>query len=65
MVVRCTRRMLDLLGGRAFRLTELPPAADDWYLNLLWLDRRKCLLLTHAETLWWVYGWCQVCDDVV
>jgi hypothetical protein len=28
---------------------------DDWYLNLLWLDRRKCLLLTHAETLFSVF----------
>jgi hypothetical protein len=55
MVMRCTRRMLDLLGGRALRLTDLPPADDDWYLNLLWLDRRKCLLLTHAETLFSVF----------
>jgi hypothetical protein len=55
MVLRCTRRMLDLLGGRALRLTDLPPADDDWYLNLLWLDRRKCLLLTHAETLFSVF----------
>ena len=28
-----------------------PPASDDdWYLNLLWIDRRKRLLLTHAGT---------------
>ena len=55
MVLRCTRRMLDLLGGRAVTLTELPPAADDWYANLLWLDRQKCLLLTHAGTLFSVF----------
>ena len=24
---------------------------DDWYLNLLWFDRRKCLLVTHAGFL--------------
>jgi hypothetical protein len=47
--------MLDLLGSRVVALTELPPADDDWYLNLLWLDRRKCLLLTHAETLFSVF----------
>jgi hypothetical protein len=47
--------MLDLLGGRAVTLTEPPPADDDWYLNLLWLDRRKCLLLTHAGTLFSVF----------
>lgn len=43
--------MLDLLGGHAVTLTELPPTDDDWYVNLLWLDRQKCLLLTHAGTL--------------
>ena len=55
MVVRCTRRVLDLLGGRAVTLTELPPADDDWYANLLWLDRQKCLLLTHAGMLFSVF----------
>jgi hypothetical protein len=55
VVLRCTLRVLDLLGGRAVKLTELPPAGDDWYLNLLWLDRRKCLLLTHAGTLFSVF----------
>ena len=44
--------MLDLLGGRQSRsASSLPPTDDDWYLNLLWIDRQKCLLLTHAGTL--------------
>ena len=30
-------------------------SGDDWYMNLLWLDRRKCLLLVHAETLFPVF----------
>ncbi len=55
MVLRCTRRVLDLLGGRAVTLTDLPPADDDWYANLLWLDRQKCLLVTHAGTLFSVF----------
>jgi hypothetical protein len=42
--------MLTLLGG-AITLTDRPPSADDWYANLLWLQRRKCLLLSHAGTL--------------
>jgi hypothetical protein len=49
MVVRCTRRVLDLLGPD--KLAEPEPGDDDWYLNLLWLERRKCLLLTHAGSL--------------
>src|SRR6266568_4248253 len=55
MVVRCTKRMLDLLGGRSLTLSELAPTDDDWYLNLLWMDRQKCLLLTHAGTLFSVF----------
>lgn len=51
MLLRCTARLLDLLGGRGALLADDPPADDDWYANVLWLDRRKCLLLTHAETL--------------
>jgi len=55
VVLRCTRRLLDLLGGRALTLTDLAPTDEDWYANLLWLDRRKCLLLTHAGTLFSVF----------
>ena len=43
--------MLDLLGVRSTTLSELPPSDDDWYLNLVWIERQKCLLLTHAGTL--------------
>ena len=55
MVVRCTKKMLDLLGGRKLTLSELPPTDDDWYLNLVWIERQKCLLLTHAGTLFSVF----------
>jgi hypothetical protein len=55
VVVRCTKRLLDLLGGRSVTLTELPPNEDDWYANLLWIDRHKCVLLTHAGTLFAVF----------
>src|SRR3972149_2635576 len=36
------------IGARA-------PADDEWYLNLLWIERGKCLLLTHAGTLFRVF----------
>jgi hypothetical protein len=47
--------MLDLLGGHSVMLSELPPSDDDWYLNLVWIERQKCLLLTHAGTLFSVF----------
>ncbi len=55
MVVRCTKKMLDLLGGRNVTLSELPRTDDDWYLNLVWIERQKCLLLTHTGTLFSVF----------
>ena len=51
MIVRCTGKLLNLLGKRSVSLVETPADDDDWYANLLWLDRRKCLLITHAGTL--------------
>lgn len=54
VVVRCTKKLLELLG-RAVSSTEQPPGDDDWYANLLWIDRRKCLLLVHADTLFPVF----------
>jgi hypothetical protein len=54
VLLRCTNKVLTLLGKR-LALIDAPPADDDWYANLLWLDRRKCLLLTHAGTLFSVF----------
>ena len=55
MIVRCTKKMLDLLGGRSVSVGEFPATDDDWYLDLIWFDRRKCLLLVHAGTLFSVF----------
>ena len=55
MVVRCTGKLLNLLGRQSVRLVEAPPSGDHWYANLLWLDRRKCLLATHAGTLFSIF----------
>lgn len=48
MILRCTAKLLKLVGEK--------PVADagdgpEWYGNLIWIERRKCLLFTHAETL--------------
>ena len=55
VILRCTGKVLGLLGVRATSLPALPPDPDDWYVNLLWMDRRKCLLLVHAATLFPVF----------
>jgi hypothetical protein len=51
VILRCTAKALALLGVRPAALPDLRPSEDDWYLNLLWIERNKCLLLTHAGTL--------------
>ena len=47
-MLRGTAKLLALL--RPPQLTDGDPAEDDWYGNLLWLDGRKRILLTHAGT---------------
>jgi len=55
VVLRCTAKMLTLLGARPRDLVTIEPSDEDWYANLLWLDGRKCLLLAHAGTLFSVF----------
>jgi len=51
VILRCTTRVLALLGIRPQALPEVPATDDDWYANLFWVERRKCLLLMHTSTL--------------
>lgn len=53
VVVRCTARLLKLLAP--VELADAQPAPDDWYANLIWIDRRKTLLVVHADTLFSVF----------
>jgi hypothetical protein len=53
VIIRCTAKVLKLLGERP--VADVEPGDDDWYLNLLWLGGRKCLLLVHATTLFPVF----------
>jgi hypothetical protein len=48
------------LHGRAPRLYAAPPANDPpplvgWYVNVLHIDRRKCLLVMEASTMYAVF----------
>jgi len=54
VILRCTKKLLAVVGSA---LVEPAPAPDDedWYANLLWFDRRKCLLLTHVGTLFTIF----------
>ena len=55
MILRCTKKLLAVLGAGRVAEPGPTPDAGDWYASLLWSGRRKCLLLTHAATLFSVF----------
>jgi hypothetical protein len=52
VILRCTKKLLTVIRPR--QLIDCTPDGEDWYANLLWLGGRKCLLLSHAATLFTV-----------
>src|SRR4051794_16716398 len=56
MILRCTKKMLGLLGRDRAALIETPPTEDDWYANALWVERKKCVLIVHSGTLFSVFA---------
>lgn len=48
VILRCTSKLLAVIGPAIVAKPAPAPDGEDWYANLLWFDRRKCLLLTHA-----------------
>lgn len=55
MILRCTKKLLAIIGPKLVAEPAPTPDAEDWYANLLWFDRRKCLLLTHSATLFTIF----------
>ena len=55
VLLRCTARLLNLIGDRAGPVAEVPPGKDEWYATVLIIERRKCLLIVHADTLFAVF----------
>ena len=52
-MLRCTAKVLALLGVSEPAIGEA--CEQDWYAHLIRIDRRKCLLVTHAGTLFSVF----------
>jgi hypothetical protein len=52
-MLRCTGKVLALLRVSEPAIGQ--PSQQDWYAHLIWIDRRKCLLVTHAGTLYSVF----------
>lgn len=53
MIIRCTQKLLKELKRD---LVEEPTSpTESWHANLLLIERRKCVLLTHDETLYSIF----------
>jgi hypothetical protein len=52
-MLRCTGKVLALLRVSGLAIGQA--SEQDWYAHLVWVDRRKCLLVTHAGTLFSVF----------
>lgn len=50
MILRCTSRMLDVIGGKP-ELVDVEPNVEDWYANVVYIGGKKCVLLVHDGTL--------------
>jgi hypothetical protein len=54
VILRCTKKLLTVMGVPVAEPAP-GPGPEDWYANLLWFERRKCLLLTHSATLFTIF----------
>jgi hypothetical protein len=50
--IRCTNRLLKELGTKTTIALAQPSGLSDWHANLLWFDRKKCVLFTNDLTLY-------------
>ena len=53
--IRCTQKLLKEIGIKDVSLIEVETHCDklgDWYANLLYISRRKCVLFTNEKTLY-------------
>lgn len=54
IIIRCTTKVLKELEIPKAQIKDYSDptrSLQEWYANLFYLDRRKCLLFTHAGTL--------------
>ncbi len=51
-LIRCTKKLLKELKAKVAIAPEQPGGAllGDWYANLLWIERRKCVIFTSERT---------------
>jgi len=56
MILRCTSKLQAIVGRPEPASASRAASGDDFYANLIWIEGRKCLLVTHAGTLFSVFA---------
>jgi hypothetical protein len=51
-IIRCTVKLLTELKTKPTNGPSQSSAWCDWHANLLWVDRKKCVLFTNNQTLY-------------
>jgi len=51
-IMRCTAKLLNELGTKPAIVPTEPPCLSDWHANLIWVERKKCVLFTNDQTLY-------------
>ncbi len=50
-IIRCTQKLLKLIDIQVNEYINMDNKLNEWYANLIWIERRKCLLFCHENTL--------------
>ena len=52
MILQATKKMQDFAGVKTSEVPDETEQFESWHANLFYLNRKKCLLLTHNESLY-------------
>lgn len=52
MILQATKKMQDFIGVKTAEVPDETEQFQSWHANLFYLNRKKCLLLTHNESIY-------------
>jgi len=52
MILRCTKKLLTEYGLSVVEDTSDNKTFSEWYANLIYIERKKCILFTESKTLY-------------
>ncbi len=58
MIIQATKKLQDFIGIQTSELPKKEDAFHSWHGNIFMIGRKKCLLITHNESLYsvFIYG---------